>query len=58
MRNNWYRINITKINNLGEPTYKDIKFDGTPDDKVEKEEAISCRINILSWTLRDQYDEL
>ena len=58
LRNNWYRINITKINNLGEPTYKDIKFDGTPDDKVEKEEAISCRINILSWTLRDQYDEL
>ena len=58
VRNNWYSINITKINNFGEPTYKDIHFDGTPDDKFEKEEAISCRINILSWAKRSQREEL
>ena len=58
VRNNWYSINLTKINNFGEPTYKDIHFDGTPDDKFEKEEAISCRINILSWAKRSQREEL
>ena len=50
--------NLTKINNFGEPTVKDIHFDGTPDDKFEKEEAISCRINILSWAKRQQNEEL
>ena len=58
VRNNWYSINLTKINNFGEPTVKDIHFDGTPDDKFEKEEAISCRINILSWAKRQQNEEL
>ena len=58
VRNNWYSINLTKINNFGEPTVKDIHFDGTPDDKYEKEEAISCRINILSWAKRSQSAEL
>ena len=58
VRNNWYSINLTKINNFGEPTVKDIHFDGTPDDKFEKEEAISCRINILSWAKRQQSEEL
>lgn len=58
VRNNWYSINISKINNFGVPTYGDLHFDKTPDDENEIEEAISCRINILSWAKRQQNEEL
>lgn len=58
VRNNWYVVNITGINNFGEPSYKDLHLDGTPDDKVEKEESIACRINILSWAKRSQNETL
>lgn len=58
VRNNWYRVTISGINNFGEPTYKDLKFDGTPDDKVVKEESIACKINIMSWAVRNQNSQL
>ncbi len=54
LRNNWYVINLGTINNMGEPVVGDLPLDGTPDDRVVKEESITCRINILSWAKRNQ----
>lgn len=58
VRNNWYVLNLGDINQMGEPVVGDLPLDGTPDDRVLKEESISCRINILSWAKRNQTDEL
>ena len=58
VRNNWYVINIDAINSYGEPTAADLPLNTTPDDKSELEEAIACRINILSWAKRVQSEEL
>ncbi|MDE7408886.1 MAG: Mfa1 fimbrilin C-terminal domain-containing protein, partial [Muribaculaceae bacterium] len=58
LRNNWYELNISSINKFGEPTIKDLPLDGTPDDKTEPEQAIACKINILSWAKRSQNVEL
>lgn len=58
VRNNWYVVNLGKILQMGEPIQGDLPLDGTPDDRVLKEESISCRINILSWAKRDQTDNL
>lgn len=58
VRNNWYRLTITQINNFGEPTYRDLPLDGTPDDKVTKEESIACKVNIMSWAVRNQNAQL
>lgn len=54
LRNNWYELNISQINKFGEPTVGDLKLDETPDDKNEPEQAIACKINILSWAKRTQ----
>lgn len=58
VRNNWYVLNLGSINQMGEPVVGDLPLDGTPDDRVLKEESISCRINILSWAKREQSDSL
>ncbi len=50
VRNNWYEINLNKINKIGTP---DIDYDkDTPDDELES--YISVSINILSWAKRSQ----
>lgn len=54
LRNNSYVLNVTAINKFGEPTIGDLPLDGTPDDKTDPEQSISCRINILSWAKRSQ----
>ncbi len=57
LRNNWYQINIKSISKYGEPTIGDLPLDGTPDDKNDPEQAIACKINILSWAKRIQNEE-
>lgn len=50
VRNNWYEINLNKINKIGTP---DIDYDkDTPDDELDS--YISVSINILSWAKRSQ----
>lgn len=50
VRNNWYEINLNKINKIGTP---DIDYDkDTPDDELDS--YISVSINILSWAKRKQ----
>lgn len=57
VRNNWYDLTITAIRHLGRPAPVDIQFD-LPDDEQHAEEWISFRVNILSWALRTQHNEL
>ena len=58
VRNNWYVIEIQNITSFGAPTAADLPLDTTPDDKTVIEDAIACRINILSWAKRVQEEEL
>ncbi|MBD5339182.1 MAG: fimbria major subunit [Bacteroides sp.] len=58
VRNNWYVVTLGEILQMGEPVQGDLPLDKTPDDRVLKEESISCRINILSWAKRNQTDDL
>lgn len=58
LRNNWYEIKINSITKFGEPTVGDLPLDGTPDDKKEPQQAISCDVNILSWAKRSQSEDL
>ena len=54
VRNNWYEINLNKINKIGTP---DIDYDkDTPDDELDS--YISVSINILSWAKRKQNVDL
>lgn len=54
LRNNWYEINVTSINNIGYPEVPEVG--GTPDDPVES--WISVEINVLSWAKRTQDADL
>lgn len=54
LRNNWYEVELTGIRSLGEPTVS--KATGDTIDKLES--FISARINVLSWTKREQSAEL
>ena len=54
LRNNWYEINISSISGPGDPEIEDP--DPNPNDEVEG--YIQARINVLSWTKRQQEVEL
>lgn len=54
LRNNWYEVELTGIRSLGEPTVSEATGDTI--DKLES--FISARINVLSWTKREQQAEL
>ncbi len=54
LRNNWYEINISSISGPGDPEIEDP--DPNPNDEVEG--YIQARINVLSWTKRQQNVEL
>lgn len=54
LRNNWYELNINAISKYGEPLVKNLPLDGTSDDNNDPNQAISCKINILSWAKRSQ----
>lgn len=60
VRNNWYEINVSTINQLGKPVFgqMDITNDDTPDDNNDVEKWISFKINILSWAKRAQNEDL
>ena len=58
LRNNWYHLSISAIDKYGEPLVGNLVLDKTPDDKVDPEKAIACKINILSWAKRTQSEEL
>ena len=60
VRNNWYEINVSTINQLGKPVFgqMDITNDDTPDDNNDVEKWISFKINILSWAKRVQNEDL
>ena len=54
VRNNWYDVEITKIDGLGEPVDPSLNVsnDDTPDDNPKA--FISVKIHILSWAKRTQ----
>lgn len=54
LRNNWYDLAISEIGKFGEPLPGRLVLDYTPDDINEPDQAIACRINILSWAKRNQ----
>lgn len=59
VRNNWYDIEITNINNVGSPVIPDANTvnGGTPDDNKKSEQWIGFTVNVLSWAKRTQQHE-
>lgn len=54
VRNNWYRIEISGINQIGDPIV--VTPGETPDDKTRN--YLSVKIHILPWALRTQSEIL
>lgn len=54
VRNNWYRIQISGINQIGDPIV--VTPGETPDDKTRN--YLSVKIHILPWALRTQSEIL
>lgn len=54
VRNNWYRIEISGINQIGDPIV--VTPGETPDDKTKN--YLSVKIHILPWALRTQSEIL
>lgn len=59
VRNNWYDVDVTAINNFGYPAdpsgqvnNPDFDDPNTPDDNIQ--EYISAKIHVLSWAKRTQ----
>lgn len=53
VRNNYYRINVTEIKNLGSPTIPGVVPDN-PDTPIEQDAYISCEMFIVPWTMHNQ----
>ena len=56
VRNNWYKIQITGIRQLGSPTISGPIGGGDPDDNVDN--YLSVKIHITPWAVRNQSVEL
>lgn len=54
LRNNWYKLEVTGVAAIGAstPGELDVNNDNTPDDNLKR--YISCKINALSWAIREQ----
>lgn len=54
LRNNWYKLEVTGVAAIGAstPGELDVNHDETPDDNLKR--YISCKINALSWAVRNQ----
>ena len=54
LRNNWYKLEVTGVAAIGAstPGELDVNHDTTPDDNLKR--YISCKINALSWAVRNQ----
>ena len=58
VRNNWYDLEVTSINKLGEPVIGNLELNNKPDDNNEVEKWLSFRVNLLAWAKRVQNIEL
>lgn len=56
VRNNWYKIEITGIRQIGSPTISGPVGGGDPDDNVDN--YLSVEIHITPWAVREQDVEL
>ena len=56
VRNNWYKIQITGIRQIGSPTISGPVGGGDPDDNVDN--YLSVKIHITPWAVRNQSVEL
>ena len=56
VRNNWYKIEITGIRQIGSPTISGPVGGGDPDDNVDN--YLSVRIHITPWAVRNQSVDL
>lgn len=56
VRNNWYKIQITGIRQIGSPTIAGPVGGGDPDDNVDN--YLSVKIHITPWAVRKQNVEL
>ena len=54
LRNNWYKLDVTGVAAIGAstPGELNVNSDDTPDDNLKR--YISCKINALSWAVREQ----
>lgn len=54
LRNNWYKLDVTGVAAIGASTPGELNVnnDDTPDDNLKR--YISCKINALSWAVREQ----
>ena len=54
LRNNWYKLDVTGVAAIGASTPGELNVnnDDTPDDNLKR--YISCKINALSWAVRNQ----
>lgn len=54
LRNNWYKLDVTGVAAIGAstPGELNVNYDDTPDDNLKR--YISCKINVLSWAVRNQ----
>lgn len=54
LRNNWYQLEVTGVAAIGASTPGELNVnnDDTPDDNLKR--YISCKINALSWAVRNQ----
>lgn len=62
VRNNWYDVSVSAINNIGSPVIPSVNLktdssdpDGpgeTPDDNKKTEKYLAFKINVLSWAKR------
>lgn len=58
VRNNWYDLEVTSINKLGEPVIGNLELNNKPDDNNEVEKWLSFNVNLLAWAKRVQNIEL
>lgn len=56
VRNNWYDVKVTKINNIGSPVIPNADIEKSDDNKSD-EKWIAFELNVLSWAMRTQNHE-
>lgn len=53
VRNNWYQLNVSEISKYGDPLPGEGEVENA-DDITPGEQKVACKVNILSWSKRDQ----
>lgn len=57
VRNNYYRVNITEIKNLGAPTAPGVVPDD-PETPIEQDSFLACELTVKPWTFHEQNSTL